>query len=189
MNPSLPTSSVPAVSQQYRWFQEEVQPHEPALRAYLRERFPTLHDVDDLVQESYARLFRAHGVERVGNVKAYLFAAARNVAFDILRRSQIITIEGMTEVEHLPLAEDRPDAAEAASRDQELELLKQAIATLPERCREILTLRKIAGLSHREIARKLGLSENTVNNQLTIGVLRCREYFRARGAMKGSDGL
>ncbi|MBI2497428.1 MAG: RNA polymerase subunit sigma-24, partial [Opitutae bacterium] len=41
-----------------RWFAEEVQPHEPALRAWLRNRFPTLVDPDDLVQESYARLLR-----------------------------------------------------------------------------------------------------------------------------------
>lgn len=180
--PSITEQSGPAET---RWFLEHVQPHEPALRAYLRERFPSLHDVDDLVQESYARLFRAHGARRIEHAKAYLFAAARNVALDIMRRSQIIAMESMAEVEQLPIAEDGPDAAEQATNDQEMELLKQAIATLPQRCREILTLRKLAGLSHREIALKLGVSENTVNNQLTIGVLRCRDYFRTRGAMKG----
>lgn len=38
-----------------RWFIDEVQPHEPALRAYLRGRFPSLHDVDDPVREAHAR--------------------------------------------------------------------------------------------------------------------------------------
>lgn len=168
-----------------RWFLEQVQPHEPALRAYLRERFPMLRDVDDLVQESYARLLRAHCAGRVEHAKAYLFAAARNVAFDVLRRGQIIAVESVAEIETLRVAEDEPDAAERATSEQEMELLREAIAALPERCREILTLRKLTGLSHREIAHKLGLSENTVNNQLTIGVLRCRDFFRAHGAMKG----
>ena len=41
------------------WFAEEVQPHESSLRSYLRSVFPSLPDIDDLVQESYARLLRA----------------------------------------------------------------------------------------------------------------------------------
>jgi len=42
-----------------RWFVDEVQPHEPELRAYLRTSFPSLADIDDLVQETYARLVQA----------------------------------------------------------------------------------------------------------------------------------
>ena len=182
--PPPPLTSESSAPTDTRWFLEQVRPHEPALRAYLRERFPMLRDVDDLVQESYARLLREPGARRVEHAKAYLFAVARNVALDLLRRSQIITLESLSTVERLPLVEEAPDAAEKATRRQELELLQQAIATLPQRCREVLLLRKLHGLSHREIAQRLGIAESTVNNQLTLGVLRCREFFRARGAMQ-----
>lgn len=164
---------------------EHVQPHEPALRAYLRDRFPMLRDVDDMVQESYARLFRERSLERIEHTKAYLFAVARNVALDLLRRRQIVSMESMREMEYLQIEEEAPNAAEKASNAQELELLREAITLLPDRCREILRMRKIEGLSHRQIAMRLGISESTVNNQLTIGLLRCRDYFRTRGAMKG----
>ena len=48
-------------SDQERWFAEEIQPHEPALRAYLRSRFPEVRDVDDLVQESFTRVLQSRG--------------------------------------------------------------------------------------------------------------------------------
>jgi RNA polymerase sigma-70 factor (ECF subfamily) len=175
----------PLDAEQTRWFLEEVQPHEAALRAYLRVRFPTLRDIDDLVQDTYARLIRAYGSGQVSQPKAYLFATARNAALDFFRRERIVSIESLAEIQELPVLEERPDAAEKTCHDQELAILSEAIGALPPRCREILTLRRLRGLSHREIAAALGISEHTVNAQLAIGLLRCRQYLRARGVLKG----
>ncbi len=177
----------PADAEQSRWFAEEVQPHEAALRAYLRGSFPTLQDVDDLVQDAYARLLLAHDAGKVQHPKAYLFATARNAALDLFRRKKIVSIEGIAEIEHLPVLVDGPDAAEAASHEQEIQILTEAIAALPERCRQVFTLRRLRGLSHREIAESLGISEHTVNAQLAIAVLRCRKFLRARGVLKGTS--
>ena len=170
---------------QARWFAEEVQPHESALRSWLHSKFPTLTDVDDLVQETYARILRAHETDKLANPKAYLFTIARNAALDLFRRNRKFTIEPLVNEGPLCVIEDRPDAAEALSNSQEFEILRHAIDALPARCRQIMTLQKIQGLSNREIARRLGLSINTVNAQLVIGLMRCREYLRARGVLRG----
>ncbi len=167
-----------------KWFAEEVQPHEPELRAYLRAKFSARLDVDDLVQETYARLLRARDQAPLRSARAYLFTTARNAAFDIFRRRKIVAIDGIAEIELLPVFEDRPGVAEALCHDQELQLLAEAIQSLPERCRRVLTLRKLHGLSHREIARQLGIAENTVNAQIAIGVLRLRDYLKAFGVTK-----
>ncbi len=164
-----------------RWFAEEVQPHEAALRAYLRGRFPSLHDVDDLVQESYARILRAREIGTAKLTRAYLFVTARNLALDAIRHTNVIAFQSLAEINESSVVEERPDAAEAASSDQELEILAEAIATLPQRCREIFVLRRYRELSHRDIALRLGIAENTVNAQLVIAMLRCREYLRQRG--------
>lgn len=177
----------PPDAEQSRWFSEEVHPHEPALRAYLRGSFPTLQDIDDLVQEAYARLLRARNAGEVGHPRAYLFATARNAALDLFRRGKIVSIEGIAEIEQLSVLDAGPDAAEQASHDQEIDLLRDAIGSLPSRCREILTLRRLHGRSHREIAQALGISEHTVNAQLAIGVLRCRQYLKAHGVLKGAS--
>jgi len=164
-----------------KWFAEEVQPHEAELRAYLRRSFPSLADIDDLIQETYARLVRARTAGGVSEARPYLFATARNTACDVFRRSKIISITGLAEIERLPVVEDRPATGEALARAQEIELLRDAIAALPPRCRQVFTLCKLYGQSHREVAQQLGLSEHTINAQIALGVLRCRAFLRARG--------
>lgn len=170
-----------------RWFLEEVQPHEPALRAYLRQHFPSLADIDDLVQESYARLMRARLAGKVAEARPYLFVTARNAACDQLRRRQVISISSLAEIEGLSVVEDRPATGEAVARAQEIEILRDAIAALPTRCRQVITLCKLYGLPRREVAEQLGISENTVNAHVAAGVLRCRDYLRAHGLMQEGE--
>lgn len=167
-----------------RWFRDEIRPHERELRAYLRGRFPSLRDVDDLVQETYARLVRVRDNGSATVTRAYLFVVARNVALDLMRRKQAVSLEALGDFAQLSVVEDGPDAAEALSHEQELQLLADAMRALPPRCREILTLRRIEGRSHREIAEKLGIAEGTVNAQLAIGVMRCRQYLCAHGVAR-----
>lgn len=151
---------------------------------YLRSRFPSLRDLDDLVQETYARLMRARARGPITAPKSLLFTTARNAAFDLFRRQQVVSIEGMADLDRLSVLIDAPNAAEKASHAQEIELVKQAVRQLPERCRQVVTLRMIYGLSHREIALRLGIAENTVNNQLGIGLERCRQFLSARGVTR-----
>ena len=164
-----------------RWFTEQVQPHEAALRAWLRGRFPDVSDLDDLVQESFARVLRARATVRAGGMKAFLFTTARNLALDQMRRRQIAAIEPIAEIESLSVYDETPTAAESAERHQELELLTLAIQSLPDRCRQVLTLRKIYGLSQRAIAAQLGISEHTVEAQVGNGVRRCAEFLARHG--------
>jgi RNA polymerase sigma-70 factor (ECF subfamily) len=170
-----------------RWFAEQVQPHDAALRTYLRFRFPTLRDQDDLVQETYARILRAFRAGPVTNAKALLYTTARHVALDLLRREQVVSFESLDDNPGPSVLADVPDAAEAASRGQEAELMAEAIRALPERCRRIFTLRKIYGLSYKEIAQQLGIAESTVNVQVSAGIERCRQYLLARGYRRPSS--
>ena len=173
-----------APAEDARWFREQVRPHERELRAYLRRRFPSVGDVDDVVQETYARLLRARAAGTATLTRAYLFVVARNVALDLTRRRRTVSLERLGDLEELSVVEESPDAAEALSHEQELELLAEAMRALPPRCREILTLRRIHGLSHRAISERLGIAEGTVNAQLAIGLLRCRQYLCAHGVAR-----
>jgi RNA polymerase sigma factor (sigma-70 family) len=165
-----------------RWFSEEVQPHEPALRAYLRLRFPKLQDIDDQIQETYARVLRARESGRRQTTRAYLFVIARNAALDLFRRKRALPVIGLADVDSLAVAEDCPTAAEAFDHAHDLAVLEAAVNALPDRCREVFTLRRLHDFSHREIADKLGISEHTVNAQLVQGMMRCRAFLRAHYA-------
>lgn len=166
------------------WFAEHVLPHEPMLRAWLGRRFAGQLDLDDIVQEAYMRVLQAHADGALGSPKAFLFATARNLALDRLRRHEVSRTEYLGEMDALNVLDERDDVPETVARNQELALLSSAIQSLPTRCRQIFTLRKLYGLSQREIARRLGLSESTVSNQLIIGVEKCTDFFATHGDRK-----
>lgn len=169
-----------------QWFAEEVQPYEPALRAYLHGRFPSLRDYDDIVQDTYARLLRARAAGTVRHPKALLFTTARNTALDVFRRKRTVALDDVTHFDASAVLVDRPDQAELASRAQELEILADAVRALPDRCRQVMMLRYLDGLAYKEIATQLGISPETVKAQLAKGMRRCAEYFREQGLLQSA---
>ena len=175
------TSQATALDDQNRWFSEEVQPHEPALRAYLRHRFPLMHDVDDIVQESFVQVLRRDR-GKIASIRSYLFTVAHHTVLRVFRKRKVFSDVPVNELPDWRLVENAPDAAEAAHYRLQEELLAEAIAALPRRCREVLQLRLGHGRSHAEIAAELGLSEATVRVQVARGLQRCVRFFRNRGA-------
>jgi RNA polymerase sigma factor (sigma-70 family) len=164
-------------SDQTHWFTAELAPHEPALRAYLHGLVSSSSDIDDLVQETYARLLRARERGPIESPRGLLFATARNAARDLFRRRTTANTFPITEIVESRVFDDAPAVPEAVSRRQEAGLLAAAIDALPPRCREILVLRKFENLSHREIAQRLGIAEHTVEAQLTKALHRCEAFF------------
>ena len=164
------------------WFTKEVQPHEGMLRSYL-VGIARPSDIDDLVQESYTRLLRMREQGRMRSPRGLLFTMARNAAHDLFRRRGTARTEGVTEIELLAVLDEAPGVAELASRQQEIELLADAIEALPERCRAVFLLRQFENLSQREIAARLGIAEHTVESQLTKALRRCEDFFAANGAL------
>jgi len=173
-------------TEQARWFAEEVHPHEPALRAYLQARFPTLADHDDLVQETYTRLLRAKDTGGVRYPKAFLFTAARNAAFDLFRRRRAHPTESINDQNELVVLEAQPSAADALDQRYELEVLAEAVRALPDRCRQVIMLRYLDGLAYKEIADQLGISPETVKVHMAKGMRRCAAFFAARGLLNAA---
>lgn len=162
------------------WFLTEVQPYRPALQAWLLVRFPTLPDVDDLVQEAFARLLRARESGPIRSTRALLFATARNLALDAVRRQRVVRFEPITEQTDDSILIDGTDVAALVSKQQELELLTDAIQSLPSRCRQILTLRMAYGFKPKQIAAHIGVSDSTVEKEMAQGIRACAAYFAAR---------
>jgi RNA polymerase sigma-70 factor (ECF subfamily) len=106
---------------------------------------------------------------RRGTHRAWLFGIARNAALDELRRRRL-TAELLTE----PVAEEPSpeDQAEAAIRRT---MVRQALAGLSPRERELISLKYFAGLSHAEIAAAIGVSETNAGTRLNRAVNKLRE--------------
>jgi len=162
------------------WFAAEVHSHESSLKAYLRTAFPAVRDVEDVMQESFLRVWKARAVGPINSAKAFLFTVARRLALNTLRRERRSPIVAVTDLSRLFALDDGPDAAALAATHQEIELLVDAVSLLPARCREIFVLRRLQGVPQKEIAERLGLSEQTVQVQASRGLHRVSQYLRNR---------
>lgn len=163
-----------------QWFAEKLQPHEPAVRAYLSFKYPWLRDQDDVLQESYVRVLRAKNAGLIKNTRAFLFTTARNAAIDLFRRRSRYEHVELTDISQLPALEDAPGVGEALDQCQRHEMLTQALQDLPDRCREVVRLRFQENLSYKQIAVRLGITTDTVKVQLGRGVRRCAVFFSSR---------
>ncbi|WP_235559293.1 RNA polymerase sigma factor [Brevundimonas sp. Leaf168] len=148
-----------------RWLGQEILPHEQDVRAWLRRSLVTSNDVDDVIQESYCRLANLKAVEQIESPRAYFFQTARSVVLEQMRRARIVRIDAVTEIDALRIEWDEPSPERIAGGRKELERVMKIVATLPERSRRIFEMRRVLGLSQKEIARQLGVSENVVENE------------------------
>lgn len=153
------------------WVGREILPHEGALRRWLRGFVP-VDEIEDVVQESYCRLAALNDVAHVGTARAYFFQTARNVVLDRMRRNRIVFIDTVLEIESLEIAVDDPSPERVVAGRRELARVRRLIAALPDRCRRIIEMRKIEGLSQKEIARALGVTETIVENDVVRGQRR-----------------
>jgi len=153
------------------WVATQVLPHEPDVRRWLRR---ALHmgsvDVDDVIQETFCRLAALEDVTRIASARAYFFQVARNVVLEQVRRARVVQIDTVAEMDTLRLVDEAPSPERVAGAWHELARVQRLIEALPGRCRRIFELRKIHDISQREIARRLGVSENTVEKQTARGL-------------------
>lgn len=175
--------STPENSDQARWFDESLKPYEAVIRNWLTSRFGALCDVDDVIQESYLRIYGAKQNGALSSPKSYFFAVARNVAVDQIRKSKVATTESFGDWDALEFLDQANGVDEAAARNSELELLTEAIQTLPDRCRRVFTLAKVYGMSYEQIGDEMGISVHTVSAQISTGISKVSAYFKRRGEM------
>jgi RNA polymerase sigma-70 factor (ECF subfamily) len=162
------------------WFRAHLQPHEAVLRGWLAQGFGPRLAIDDVVQEAFLRVLRARATGELQSPKAFLFATARNLARDQLRRHHVSRTDSLVETDCSNVLDEHESVPESVARSQELALLTQAIQSLPDRCRQVMTLRIVYGLSQRVIGEKLGISDRTVAAQIAIGTTKCTDFMLRR---------
>jgi RNA polymerase sigma factor (sigma-70 family) len=139
------------------------------VRGWLRSSL-RIDNADDVIQEAYAAMFAQGGLEHVVSPRAWFFAVARNIVLKQMRRDRIVRIEAVAEIDALGIVDYEPSAERAVSGRQELARVQRLIEALPERCRLIFQMRKIDGLSQKEIAARLRVSENIVEKEAAKGL-------------------
>ena len=154
---------------------------EGVLRAYLFRFVRNPADVDELLQETYSKLLGVNpGGGEVRSVRALALTIARNVALDWLRHRDVVPMELVSDLASLDVLDEKAQVEEIVNAHQELALLSEVVAGLPRRIRQAFTLRRVYGLSQKEIAERMRISEKTVEQLLVRAVRRCANALFAR---------
>ena len=148
---------------------------------YLARAWPHRADLADLRQEVYVRLYESAARARPGAPRAFLFATARNLMADRVRRNRVISIDTTQDFESLNVLVDEISPEQRVNARQELRCLALAFDQLSDKCREVIWLRRVEGLSQREAAQRLGLNEGAVESQLSRGVRSLARAVFGRG--------
>ena len=166
----------------HQWVATHILPHEGEVRGWLRKhiRSASSADIDDLVQEAYSRLWLAE-FTRIANGRGYLYTVVRNLLGEQARRARIVPMERLGEIEALHIPSDEPGPERRVGARQEIERLERIVNSLPEQCRRAFQLQKFQGLSQREIASEMKISEKTVEKHLASALLRVLAELNADG--------
>jgi len=147
-----------------------------SLKKFLTRFFSSRQDIEDTVQETYLRAYVAEQKKDIEQPKAFLFRIAKNVALtELTKKSRQIT-------DYLEDSSSSVVLETVASVDREVEAREQlgiyceAVAALPDKCREVFLLRKVHGLAHKEIATRMALSVSSVEKYLRQGILACHAF-------------
>jgi len=170
------------------WFAREILPHEEVLLRYLARTWSRRDEIYDLRQEIYVRVYEAAARARPLSPKSFMFTTARHLMADRIRRSRVVSIEATGDLEALNVLVDEISPEQRASARQELGRLAQAFDRLPPQCRRVVWLRKVEGLSQKQVAERLGISEGAIEKQITKGVrLLASLLFGGEGHEPRSD--
>lgn len=162
------------------WFVREILPLEAALMRYLRRNWRDAAELPDLRQEVYVRVFQAARVREPEQAGAFLFSTARHLLIDRARRAQIVSIATFADLEQEQFDQNDLTPERHASGRAELRLLQHALNALPPRCKEVVSRRKIDGMSQREIADSMGITVATVEKQMAKGMRALADALLAK---------
>jgi RNA polymerase sigma factor (sigma-70 family) len=165
----------------HQWIADHILPWEAEVRRWLGRYTRTLFadDIDDLIQEAYARLWSTD-FTRIRDGRSFLYSVVRNALQDQLRRARVVQIECVAEMDALDV-DEAPGPERWVSARQQYEQLVQVLAKLTPQRRAVYQLRKFEDLSLREIALKLGVTEKTVENLLGLAQGQVMKALFAEG--------
>ena len=159
---------MPVVStERARWLATHILPLEPQLRGWLRRVIPSGLEVDDLIQEAYAKLANLATVSTITQPKAYVYQIVKRLISEHIRRANVVSIEAAAAAAQCFLSEEGITPERILSGRQELERLYAVIAGLPGPCRSVFVMRKFDDKPQKVIAAELRISENSVEKRMS----------------------
>lgn len=154
------------------WFVREVLPLERVLSSYLHRNWRVPEDVHELRQDIYESVLIGARRTLPSNTRAYVYTVARNHLINHAKRARIVPIEAIADLDSVNQDADFGmfEAERTLTARDELRRTKEGIDKLPPKCREVILLQKVDGMTDREAAEHLGIGIETVRRQIKLGM-------------------
>lgn len=147
------------------------------IKGFAQKIVPAQIDPEEIVQEVFVKVWlKKEAIDPEKDFQSYLFSIAKNLVLDHLKSAVNRKLYFVDEHFHQDLLVE--DGLEASITEETEEKLQKLINEIPERRREIFRLSRFEGLSYKQIAERLNISENTVDSQIRNALAFLRKEFR-----------
>lgn len=162
----------------HEWFLNQVFCHRQMLQQYLRRYLNSSEDIEDVIQDTYLRIYGIQDHTAVESPKALLITIAHNLAVELGRRRVRRATDAVQDVDALGVASNDPRLEDQLDARRRFEAFCSAVDSLPPVCRRVFVLRKVYKLSQAEISAVLGIAQSTIEKHVAKGLVRCRDHLR-----------
>ena len=147
------------------------------IKGFALKIVPAQIDPEEIVQEVFVRVWlKKDAIDPEKDFQSYLFSIAKHLVLDHLKSAVNRKLYFVGEHFQQDLLEE--DGLDASISEETEEKLQKLINEIPERRREIFRLSRFEGLSYKQIAERLNISENTVDSQIRNALAFLRKEFR-----------
>ncbi len=154
--------------------------HRSSLKRFIGRFTRSAPDIEDISQEAFLRAYTVERSRPIEQPKAFLFRIAKHVALSQLTRKSRQITDYIEDSDPSAVIETEVSPEDEISARQILGLHCEAVAELSPQCRQVYLLRKVHGLSHKEISAQLGIAVSTIEKHLMKAVEQCDRYIRER---------
>lgn len=158
------------------------------LRGYISRFLVSSHEIDDVSQETFLRAYNAEQKKTIAEPKAFLFRIAKNLMLSEFRKKSNKVTDYIEDFEN-PDFDEGLNLEDNIIAQQKLGIFCEAVASLPPKRRKVILMKKVYGMSHKEIAERMGTSVSAVEKHLLLGGRFCLSVVSERYPEMNSKSL
>jgi RNA polymerase sigma-70 factor (ECF subfamily) len=144
--------------------------YKSALKYFISGYVVNVQDVEDVCQETFLRTYKSSLEKEVQKPKSFMFRVAKNLIISDFRKASTQLNEYVEDIDLVDSTIELDNLENNALAQEKLGVMCEAIASLPNKCRQAVVMRKVYGLATKDIAKRMNISPITVSNYITKGM-------------------
>ena len=150
------------------------------LRSYISRFLVSSHEIDDVSQETFLRAYNAEQSTTITEPKAFLFRVAKNLMLSEFKKKSHKATDYLDEDDRSEVLDSGLRLEDDVIAQQKLGIYCEVVASLPPKRRKVILMKKVYGMSHKDIAERMGTTVSAVEKHLLLGGQKCMALMAKR---------